>query len=69
MKHQSFCCYSILGNVFRALFWKMMVKLFLAFALQCQNMVPLREVIAVVYGDIMKTLVCYYDCRKIPDTW
>lgn len=69
MKCQSFCCYHFLRDVFKELFWKMMVKLFLLFALHGQNIVLLYEVIAVVCGDIMKTLVCYDDCRKFPDTW
>lgn len=55
------------GNVFKELFWKMMVRLFLLFALHCQNIVLLCEVIDVVCGDIMKTLVCYDDCRKNPN--
>lgn len=55
------------GNVFKELFWKMMVRLFLLFALHCQNIVLLYEVIDVVCGDIVKTLVCYDDCRKNPN--
>lgn len=46
------------GNVFRELFWKMRVRVSLLFALHCQNIVFLYEVIDVVCGDIMKTLVC-----------
>lgn len=46
------------GNVFRELFWKMRVRVSLLFALHCQNIVLLYEVIDVVCGDIMKTLVC-----------
>lgn len=52
------------GHVFKELFWKMMVSLFLLFALHGQNIVLLCEVIDVVCGGIMKTLLCYDDCRK-----
>lgn len=52
------------GNVFKELFWKMMVRLFLLLALHCQNTVLLYDAIDVVCGDIMKTLLCCDDCRK-----
>lgn len=43
-----------------------MVNVFLLFALHCLNIVLLYEVIAVVCGGIMRTLVGYDDCRKNP---
>lgn len=52
------------GNVFKELFWKVMVSSFLLFALPGQNIVLLCEVIDVVCGGIMKTLLCYDDCRE-----
>lgn len=55
---------TVFWECFKELFWKVMVSSFLLFALHGQNIVLLCEVIDVVCGGIMKTLLCYDDCRK-----